>query len=307
MAGSALESLKKTLWTGDVQKAVICVRNIHVEGGTDWDKTVGSAADIQKKLMQEVEKNLKKSTGILGNIKQLFTNKRSTVSFKEVKEITGKEYIAVEVQFNPNSISFETQDSGPRTISSQSAGSPYYQIIEPVSTTISFQLIFDQVTPLETFMLDSLTVGNLAKAGINKGVDAVKALKNKVAPNNDEAAAAAKFHDKSVETQMDGFLALLAMAQTRQVIFFWSEMCFRGELTRVNNQYTVFNPDGKPVRGVMNLTIRQEQDNTTDTKKPKAQYDEDYWRKQFEKNFSTGKPKGRSTASKILSNNFLNF
>ncbi len=300
---SVTESLKKSLWSGDVQKAVICVRNIHAPkapGQDDWDASVKSAARIQSDLMAKVEQSLAKSSSVWGNIKKAFGGSSATVSYDDVKKAAGNDYIAIEVQFNPNTISFETQDSGPRTISSSSAGSPYYQIVEPVSTTMSFQLIFDQVTPLSTFMLDSLTVGNLAKAGIGA---ATSAISNKFG-KQDEAE---KDHDKSVKAQMDGFLALLAMAETRQIIFFWSAMCFRGELTRVDSRYTVFNPDGTPVRGSMSVSIRQEQDNYSDKKGKPAYYDEEYWRKQFEKNFKTEKPSGKSTMDKLLKNNFLNF
>ena len=98
-------------------------------------------------------------------------------------------------------------------------------------------------------------------------------------------------------------MALLTRDETRQVIFFWGKMCFRGELTGVSSKYTMFNKDGNPIRGTVDLTLRQGNE-------PQFQYDETYWDEAFtnafgdqDENVTSGI---KSKVDKVLNNNFLN-
>ena len=85
---------------------------------------------------------------------------------------------------------------------------------------------------------------------------------------------------KSIQNQVEGLLSLLTLDVTRQVFFCWSQMCFQGDLTEVNVQYKMFNESGDPIRGVVDLTIRQ-----TDS----FHFNQFYWNDAFDKAFGKEK------------------
>jgi hypothetical protein len=98
---------------------------------------------------------------------------------------------------------------------------------------------------------------------------------------------------------------MLTLDSARNVIFFWADMSFRGEVTALSTTYTMFNKNGYPVRGKVGMTIRQgdSSDDTYDREKIRD-YDETYWNNAFDRLF-TDDIKGTSTLDK-LSNNLLN-
>ena len=106
-----------------------------------------------------------------------------------------------------------------------------------------------------------------------------------------------------MQKQIDGLMALLTQDATRQVIFFWARMCFRGELTSVSTRYTMFNKDGNPIRGVVELSIRQGNEK-------EFAYDETYWDKAFTKAFGDAGENLESGMkdkfTRAANNNFLN-
>ena len=75
-------------------------------------------------------------------------------------------------------------------------------------------------------------------------------------------------------------------------------MCFRGELTAVQANYTMFNKSGNPIRGVVNLSIRQGEQ--------AGFYEPAYCENAYKNLFEKGKAKGKSTFSKLSNNNVLN-
>ena len=97
---------------------------------------------------------------------------------------------------------------------------------------------------------------------------------------------------------MEGILSLLTMDATRQVIFYWAKMSFRGELTGVQARYTMFNKSGDPIRAVVSLSIRQGEQEML--------YDSGYWEKAYENLFEKGKPNGQGILAKATNNNILN-
>jgi hypothetical protein len=74
-------------------------------------------------------------------------------------------------------------------------------------------------------------------------------------------------------------IALITQENSRHVVFYWNEMAFAGEVTNVQAKYTMFNPQGHPVRGSVVLNICQI------TSKEKQSADEQYWEKAFNKLF----------------------
>ena len=96
-------------------------------------------------------------------------------------------------------------------------------------------------------------------------------------------------------------MSLLTQPVTRKVIFYWAKMCFQGELVSVSSRYTMFNKDGNPIRGMVDLTIRQGEE---------SGFDVAYWDEAFTRTFGdpgTDQISGKmGMATKAMQNNLLN-
>jgi len=241
--------------------------------------------DLQKKLLKSTESRL---NGLAGD------NRAASQTWKSLTgaggAMAGSDYLALEVQYNPNSIQLSTQAGSQVEYSGGSLGNgsnnQIIQITQPVSTTMSFQLVFDDMNPSDAFMLENtaLTAGNVV-SGIGGMV---------------KKAAGSGY---SVKAQMDGLIALLTMDVTRQVIFFWAKMCFRGEVVSVSSHHTMFNKSGDPIRGMVDLSIRQGDD-------ANYKFENTYWDQAFTKAFGdameTKATGGAGVFSKVTNNNLLN-
>lgn len=268
--------------TGNIPKAILCVREM-----TPNDSEEGVIQDgisLQKKLLEGTRFALEEGAGGSTSASKTFGTLTG-----QGGAMSGSGYLAMEVQYNPSSIRMETQaglvDYAGGNLGDQSINQ-MTQVNQSVSTIMSFQLIFDDMNPFDAFMLENLvptTVGNTVSL---VGSEVQK-----------------KKGGYSVQDQVDGLMALLTQDVTRQVIFFWAEMCFRGALTDVRTRYTMFNKDGNPIRGVVDLSICQGND-------PKYGYDTTYWNKAFTNAFGKAaqdEVRGEaSTLSKWTNNNFLN-
>lgn len=269
--------------TGNLPKAILCVRDLfQIEENDTIKDTLKNAADLQKSLLRSTQDAL---NGLMEN------NRMGSQSFRS---LTGKEgamagsgYLALEVQYNPSSIHMNTQAGKQVQYSAgdlgQGSANQITQIVQPVSTTMSFQLIFDDMNPQDAFLLENtaLTAGN----AISEAADVARKVKGSY----------------SVQAQMDGLMSLLTQDVTRQVIFYWAKMCFRGELVSVNSRYTMFNKDGNPIRGVVDLSVRQGEE---------SGFDVAYWDEAFTRAFGdsmTDQVTGKvGKATKALQNNLLN-
>ncbi|MDE6640495.1 MAG: hypothetical protein K2K63_08225 [Acetatifactor sp.] len=261
--------------TGNIPKAILCVRQYTY--GDSLEDTAKAAGSLQTNLLAGARKALE-----------------GTQTFSSLTEkggvMGGSGYLAMEVQYNPSSIHMETQAGQVEYLGGNLGGKSDNQIVQdtqPVSTTMRFQLIFDDMNPFDAFMLENLvptTVGNT-----------VSLIGSEVRKKEKERY--------SVQDQVEGLMALLTQVETRQVIFFWAKMCFRGELTGVNARYTMFNKDGNPIRGVVDLTIRQGDEE-------ELAYDTKYWDQAFTETFgqaAENTKRGMAGAfSKVTNNNFLN-
>ena len=257
--------------SGNIPKAILCVRRMTDNGSEE--AAAKDASTLQEMLRKKTQKALNEGT-------QTFS------SLTQSGVLDYFDYLAMEVQYNPSSIHMETLAGVVDYSGGNLGGRSINQLTldnQPVSTTMSFQLIFDDMNPFDAFMLQNFvptTVGNtvsLAGSGVRK----------------------MKTVGYSVQAQVDGLMALLTQTETRHVIFFWAQMCFRGVLNGVNTRYTMFNKDGNPIRGVVELSIRQGADDEFG-----------YWDKAFTKAFGqAAKNEERGLTggfSKVTNNNFLN-
>lgn len=277
---SIAENLVNSL-SGNVPKAILCVRNIKtLEQITSRD---GAEERLRKKRA-----NMKDTLDAAKDLQDAFMKATEnalsgTVSSKARKNLLGQDqaYLAMEVQYNPSSIQMQTATGSQLDYSGGSMGNMannmIIQNIVPTSTTMNVQLIFDEVNMYDAFMVNN----------VNSPVGAIA-----------QAAKYAVEKEYSVQHQIEGILSLLTMDVTRQVVFYWSKMCFRGELTAVQANYTMFNKSGNPIRGVVNLSIRQGEQAEL--------FESSYWGKAYENLFTKGKADGKSTFSKVTNNNVLN-
>ena len=277
---SIAENLVNSL-SGNVPKAILCVRNIKtLEQITSRD---GAEERLRKKRA-----NMKDTLDAAKDLQDAFMKATEnalsgTVSSKARKNLLGQDqaYLAMEVQYNPSSIHMQTATGSQLDYSGGSMGNMannmIIQNIVPTSTTMNVQLIFDEVNMYDAFMVNN----------VNSPVGAIA-----------QAAKYAVEKEHSVQHQIEGILSLLTMDVTRQVVFYWSKMCFRGELTAVQANYTMFNKSGNPIRGVVNLSIRQGEQAEL--------FESSYWGKAYENLFTKGKADGKSTFSKVTNNNVLN-
>ena len=145
---------------------------------------------------------------------------------------------------------------------------------------MSVKLIFDQVDPQDAFMSDKFTASYTAiGTGIAKG--AMKLLKKK---------------SNTVQQQIEGFVGAIRNSNTREITFAWGNLCYTGLLNRVSTQYTMFNVNGEPVRGIVNLTLVCSDETITEDRMGD-------WEEQYEKAFG-GKSKSYVNAAQKVGNIF---
>lgn len=206
-------------------------------------------------------------------------------------------YIPVQVQFNPSSISFQGMGGEIRRESVGGAGENQFQQFDiPSETVMSMNLFFDDTNNKDAFMMDAeipllseiASVGGLTQR-IEQGVNALRGKRY------------------SVQDTTELFIAAMVQNFTRLVGFAWNKTIFWGELVGVNVQYTMFNKQGNPIRAKVALQIRQDQ--SVDDNGPYAT--EQQWEKAFNEMFKANAGNNgfgikNSNATNWTNGNFLN-
>ncbi len=218
-------------------------------------------------------------------------------SAKNIGEVSDKDrnFYKIPVQFNPASMRMDSLNGKVKSMNSSGNNTAKLLNEQDYSgrTKLSFDLVFDDVNLMDAFMLQEV-----ADMNVTKLVD---------------KAASIYSHGEnffSVRNRMETFMSLLVSPLTQHVIFHWGKMVFRGQVTGVNNQYTMFNTSGNPIRGTMHLEITQ--DDRKEGKKKQSEQGDNYsyqnmqWKKSFDKTFQNGEGGGTSTVSKLFNNNILN-
>ena len=184
-----------------------------------------------------------------------------------------KRYI---VRFNPSTISINAYGGG-RIAKTSFDGNEAKTVYEGLEATIAFnvQLIFDAESNEDCFMNEVADI----KGNIKKGVNVVRKKRY------------------SVQNQVEGFIAALRSPYTRRVTFSWGNLSYRGVLTDVDAEYTMFSIHGRPVRAVVHLGMM-----CTDA--DIAEDNMGQWKKNFEKAFSSNKTNLESVSQNV--GNLLN-
>ena len=275
--GSMGQNLGRSL-TGNIVKAVICVRDPakvkekEKDSQEDIKDAKAKMVDLDKKLLEETKKKLNAKSAVM--------------TYDDLKKQTDKSgFIPIEVQYNPGSIRLSSS-AGLQYDRSGEGAQTQAQAHETVpSTTLSCELLFDDTNVQDAFMLENNPVTNLSTGNV------YNAVKSGV-------------HGKySVQSKVEGFISLFAVPQAKEVIFFWANMCFRGEMTGAEVRYTMFNKKGYPIRASVNISIRQ-------GSRDEFKVDKEYWNWAFDRAFGkagvNSETAGKSTLDNVMSNNLLN-
>lgn len=176
-----------------------------------------------------------------------------------------KTFKSVEVQYNPKSLFLSGVGGKVRSISATAgveAENGYNQIDNAVSTTLSCELVFSNVNISDAFMTEDLMNFNL-EAAAGEVANVVKRLMGR---------------SPSVQPQVDGIMSVLTNEFTKYIMFVWGGLVFRGELTRVDANYKMFNKNGDPIFATVNISIRQ-------GFSPETILSESAWKNNFNKTF----------------------
>lgn len=235
--------------TGSVDKAILCVKKpAKIPNG-------GKISGNQKL-------NVMGSSSIVALQADLISKSKGGVfSFLNSKTDTIKNhgYHVLKVKYNPSKIQIDSRagsfiQPGP----GDARNGTLSQISMPPETYMSFELIFDEENHADAFMFEKVT--NLRAGALVS--DVAGAVKN-IADGY------------TVRPVVEALIGLLTQAETRQVVFYWSEMAFAGEVVSVDATYTMFNPLGEPVRAKVRISICQGDSD--------AKQENKYWDDAFDK------------------------
>lgn len=256
---------------GHASKAVLCIRAVESLGPI---KVFDPKKDLKTppKEVKDAIEDIKKVEDKLMEKAKDALNGKAVIRWDEMGFVENNGYIALGVQYNPTSLHLDTTAGRQMKYSGEAGNTQLQQYDAPASTTLSFELLFDDCNRMDAFMMSENPVTNLSISNVyNFTTDIVRnAMGNKY----------------SVQQQMEGLLSLLTIEQARHVIFFWAGMVFRGEVTNVTTNYTMFNKKGYPIRGKLGIQIRQG-DGTKEAGGPDKTYafNEDYWKDAFDQTF----------------------
>ncbi len=290
----ALQNLGDSVLGTNV-KCVLCVRAVNslhktaILEETDEknyiDQQTRSAINDAKKLNKTLLKRAEESLENGGN---------SSATYKDIKsDVESNGFIALEMQYNPSSIRLDTSAGRQLTYTGSADDINLKTRDAAVMTTLSCDLLFDNVNPMDAFMLNDnpltgLNIGNLANTAASMYMGYKK-------------------QEYSVQRQMEGLFSMISIPQARGVIFFWGSMSFRGLVTQIDNEYTMFNKKGDPIRGIVRMQIQQGASVPGGKKKQVENYDKVHWDNMFDKTFTQDSGSGfLDSFSQATNNSLLN-
>lgn len=246
-----LENTARSI-TGSVDKAILCVRKpskATVSAKGNWNSQAFSKKrpiDLQAELLAESK------GGAFSFLK----------SKTEIAESYG--YHVLKVKYNPSRIQFDSRAGSFIQPGPGGAGTnTLTQVTMPAETSMSLELLFDEENHPDAFMFEKVT--NLS---VGAAVSDVAGVVKNVAGEG-----------YTVRPLVEALMGMLTQSETRQVVFYWSQMAFAGEVTSIDAAYTMFNPIGNPIRATVRLTIQQGEHGTVRERKREG----NYWNQAFDK------------------------
>ncbi len=218
--------------TGSIDKALLCVKK-------------PAAANVSRGIADRVMRlNSVSNVDLQARLAAAQGSRKNIVSsFSAVMDIAKPAgYHVIQVKYNPSKISLSAAGGSFMEAGAGGAGTnTLTQITMPTQTVMRVELVFDDENHPDAFLWEkytNLTAGALVSDAAALG----KTIMGK---------------EYSVQAQIEGMIALLSQSETRQVVFYWSDLSYAGEVTSVEAKYTMFNPQGNPIRGIVTLSIQQ--------------------------------------------------
>lgn len=266
-----LSNLKGTL-TGNIDKAMLCImkpsvaddrekqKKVKLEGYENLKKVSDDAATSKIISTLGLNRQMVHSSGLRSDLAKL-RNASTNSKLDAVHNNGNGEYYALLVKYNPSRLRISSH-GGSQLVSGFGGDNSRIQVQsgEPAEVVLQVELIFDEVLAKDAFMWDKFS--DLSIGGAVSSVSGV--VKN------------VKGDGYTVQNQIEGLLGLVTRHETKQVLFAWGDTIFAGEVIMIDAKYTMFNPLGHPVRGVVNLQIGEFQDSDLSRIGSKI-IDNDYW------------------------------
>lgn len=243
--------------SGNIDKALLCIKKPEKANTNPTVNQPISNVDFRESLVQNRDKFI--------------------LSFFSVQEKAKRSgYHILQVKYNPTTLKFSASaESKMATGAGGGAANLQVQSLMPASTSLQVQILFDDENHQDAFMWDKMT--NLSAGAVVSDVSGV------VRNMNGEGY--------SVRHEMEAMIALITQSETRQVVFYWGDTAFAGVITEIEAKYTMFNPLGHPVRGMVTLNIHQGGNDADDKN------DDLYWDKAFDDLFSGKDIQGKVTGA----------
>lgn len=290
--GKAFQNFTGSL-TGNNTKAVLCIRKVKIQS---IDQNDNSGIDALSSSMESVDKDISQLSNQLMQKAENSLKGKKVTTWEDISRISGSyNYTAIEVQYNPSTIRLDTVAGKQMNFNSNKGHVDLQEYKAPSSTTLTLELLFDDTNNMDAFMVGDNPITGMTVANVkDTATSVIKNVKGGF----------------SVQRQIQGLLSLLAIPAARDVIFFWGDMSFHGQVTEVQAAYTMFNKKGHPIRGKVMLSIRQG-DMASEEKRAKNKndkYDMQYWDKAFDETFQEAGTGGGilDTVNKFTNNSMLN-
>lgn len=230
--------------SGKVDKALLCVKKPSAA------KVNSAFEDVANKngltLTNDQRKNLPLAGGATSNVdlraKLLASQKGFISSFSAMTNVAGPlGYHVLEVKYNPSRIRIYSH-GGNQLMPGPAGAGTNMQVMStmPATTTMQVELLFDDVNNQDAFMAEKFS--NISAGAIVS--DIAGGIKT------------GKGDGYTVQHQIEGMIAMITQSETRQVVFYWGDMAYAGEVISLEAKYTMFNPVGHPIRGTVSLTIQ---------------------------------------------------
>lgn len=156
------------------------------------------------------------------------------------------------LQFNPKELQIYSTGLPLKVPNAQPTGvQDFVDVTEGPRVEMTVPLLFDAVNNCDAFMFDRLTTAMTSPLSAQMGLNVKTMLAaNKKGENGEDPK------EWSVQPQVEAFIAAIRDENTRLLEFHWTDFVFKGTITTVMAQYTMFSPSGKPVRATVTIRIR---------------------------------------------------
>ena len=251
----SIKSTAKEFLAGEVSKAIILVREDEEAnpepkepvqpksksgfGGTNIGDASSSAFDAAKNVAEsQVPDAIKSSASKVANgLAGKMTGVKGCINYN-------KEF---EVQFNPSTLRISSQryeDEDVTKVNSAGGAGDITRGANYPYMELHVTLVFERIVPNKAFIRDS---------AFSNASTAMYSASNSILKEWNPFGA---FDNRSVQTMVEGFTAAIRKTNTRQVAFCWSTMMYEGILKNVRTNYTMFDVQGRPIRGEVAMTIQ---------------------------------------------------